>query len=287
MDEFTVKDSGQRQEFASGMRRDVQDDKVLWSLIYSGPMLERWAKHLTAGARKYGPNNWLLAQGQEELDRFRDSAARHFAQWMRGDRDEDHGAAVFFNINGAEYVRDRMNMLYALSQEAGEQADQAAVQRLLAGTDVEPENEVDDIVTEAAKAYAEMTGSSRDLLLESAVREMIEEGLLIPDRAEDGTIVFKPTDKWVKEMGEDEVMVNPACDCSPDVYRVTVDDPDSPVNGRALLGSFSKCDDVWYAWPPGTDPRKSGLTYELDPKKVQIGAHVAESLDDLMGEASE
>ena len=108
MDEFVIKDSGVREEFASGMKRDTQAGKTLWALVYSGPMLARWAWHLTAGAVKYGRDNWMQANGQEELDRFRDSAARHFAQWMNGERDEDHASAVFFNINGAEYVRDLM-----------------------------------------------------------------------------------------------------------------------------------------------------------------------------------
>lgn len=77
-------------------------------------MLERWAEHLTKGASKYpdlpdGNANWTLADGLEELNRFRESAFRHFYQWVRGDVDEDHAAAVFFNINGAEYVKEKMN----------------------------------------------------------------------------------------------------------------------------------------------------------------------------------
>jgi hypothetical protein len=72
-------------------------------------MLRRWAIHLTSGAKKYTADNWMQAQGEAELNRFRESAFRHFMQWYYGDRDEDHGAAVFFNINGAEYVRGRMD----------------------------------------------------------------------------------------------------------------------------------------------------------------------------------
>jgi hypothetical protein len=30
-------------------------------------------------------------------------------QWYFGEDDEDHAAAVFFNITGAEYVADRPN----------------------------------------------------------------------------------------------------------------------------------------------------------------------------------
>jgi len=106
---FTIKDSGKRESFASGMVRDTATDKVTYSLIMDGPMFSRWAVHLTNGAKKYAARNWMLASGQPELDRFRESALRHFIQWFRGDRDEDHAAAVYFNINGAEYVEEKIN----------------------------------------------------------------------------------------------------------------------------------------------------------------------------------
>lgn len=106
--DFVVKDSGQRQEFASGMVRDVTEGKTDFSLVLDGPMFIRWAVHLTKGAVKYAARNWMKAEGQEELDRFRSSAFRHFLQWYNGDMDEDHAAAVFFNINGAEYVKNRL-----------------------------------------------------------------------------------------------------------------------------------------------------------------------------------
>ena len=106
--DYTIKDSGKRQEFASGMRRDTQDGKVLYHLVASGPMLARWAKHLTGGAKKYSEDNWMQASGDEELARFRSSAFRHFMQWYYGDTDEDHAAAVYFNINGAEYTKERI-----------------------------------------------------------------------------------------------------------------------------------------------------------------------------------
>lgn len=112
-DEFVIKDSGKREEYASGMRRDVQEDKTLFSLPLNGPMFERWAEHLTKGAKKYGVNNWMLAgsnpeSADAELERFRESAIRHFIQWFKGERDEDHAAAVFFNINCSEYVSNRI-----------------------------------------------------------------------------------------------------------------------------------------------------------------------------------
>jgi hypothetical protein len=110
---FEVKDSGQRQQFDSGMVRDVADGKTEWHRVADGPMLQRWAEHLTKGGVKYpdvapGVANWTLAAGAVEWARVRASAFRHFMQWFFGARDEDHAAAVYFNINGAEYVRERM-----------------------------------------------------------------------------------------------------------------------------------------------------------------------------------
>ncbi len=107
---FTIKDSGARQDFSSGMVRDTEDEKVDYTLIFNGPMADRWAAQLTEGAVKYpdlpdGTPNWMLAAGQEEMQRFRRSAARHFRQWLRGEVDEDHAAALLFNINGYEYVK--------------------------------------------------------------------------------------------------------------------------------------------------------------------------------------
>lgn len=108
---FITKDSGERIEFASGMKRDVTKGKTLWHLVTSGPMLHRWAELLTRGAVKYDADNWMKANGEEEYNRFRESAFRHFMQWYKGDDDEDHASAVFFNINGAEYTKSKLTVM--------------------------------------------------------------------------------------------------------------------------------------------------------------------------------
>lgn len=105
--EFVIKDSGQRATFESGMVRDTTEGKTDYSLVMDGPMFKRWAIHLTKGAIKYAARNWMKANGQEELARFKQSALRHFIQWFFDEVDEDHASAVFFNINGAEYVKAR------------------------------------------------------------------------------------------------------------------------------------------------------------------------------------
>jgi len=111
--EFVVKDSGSRAEYPSGMVRDTTDGKAEYDRIFDGPMMDRYAEHLTKAKAKYqddpdGTPNWMRAASVEEMLRFRKSAARHFRQWLRGDVDEDHAAAVIFNLNGVEYVKERL-----------------------------------------------------------------------------------------------------------------------------------------------------------------------------------
>lgn len=108
-DGFVVKDSGAREDFESGMRRDTEEGKVDFTLALDGPLFRRYAEHLTKGAAKYGKRNWQLANSEVEMERFKRSAFRHFVQWIEGDRDEDHAAAVVFNLNAAEYVRGRLD----------------------------------------------------------------------------------------------------------------------------------------------------------------------------------
>jgi hypothetical protein len=105
---FETKDSGERVDFPSGMRRDIDTGKPRYDLV-DDAMLERWAALMKRGADKYTANNWRLANSTEELERFKASAIRHMYQWKRGlDTTEDHAAAVMFNISAAEYLRDKL-----------------------------------------------------------------------------------------------------------------------------------------------------------------------------------
>ena len=112
---FVTKDSGKRQEFASGMQRDTQDDKPRFDLLfpvgvpYADQFLTRVAELLMRGAVKYEERNWEKAEGEAELNRFRSSANRHMIQWLCGETDEDHMAAVVFNLMGAHLVEWKMN----------------------------------------------------------------------------------------------------------------------------------------------------------------------------------
>lgn len=106
--EFITKDSGKRKQFKEGMVRDISENKTRYDLVYM-PMLKRWADLMARGAKKYGERNWELAESEEALNRFKESALRHIFQWFNGDIDEDHASAVFFNISGAEMVKTKLN----------------------------------------------------------------------------------------------------------------------------------------------------------------------------------
>jgi hypothetical protein len=104
---FVIKDSGERKTFSTGMQRDSGAKTLRPDLVWT-PGLIRVAEHYGKGALKYAERNWEKAGTQEELDRFKASAFRHFLQWFRGDVDEDHMSATVFNLFGAEYVKAKL-----------------------------------------------------------------------------------------------------------------------------------------------------------------------------------
>jgi hypothetical protein len=92
--------------------RDPSTGKLKWSRIFFGPMARRWAQHLTTAEAKYpdarpGVPNFMLIETDEEYFRYKESALRHFMSWYYEERDEDHAAAAFFNVNGCEIIRDK------------------------------------------------------------------------------------------------------------------------------------------------------------------------------------
>lgn len=90
----SVVDSGQRQNFQTGSVRDTDEGKGMPHLI--PPLaLRRLAVHYQNGAKKYAKNNWRKGQ---PISRFYDSAQRHLWSFAEGKTDEDHLAAVLWNV---------------------------------------------------------------------------------------------------------------------------------------------------------------------------------------------
>ena len=92
--QFTLKDSGEREEFSSGARRDTQTGKGRYDLI---PPLtfHRKAILLEKGASKYDAHNWEKGMS---MSRLLSSGLRHLTQWRLGLRDEDHLTQALFNF---------------------------------------------------------------------------------------------------------------------------------------------------------------------------------------------
>jgi hypothetical protein len=112
---YVTKDSGKREEYDSGMVRDTQEGKPRYDLLlprgipYRAQFLTRVAELLGRGAEKYSDRNWERASGPEELDRFKSSAQRHLMQWLTDESDEDHAAAVCFNLLAYESIKWKMD----------------------------------------------------------------------------------------------------------------------------------------------------------------------------------
>lgn len=105
MANFITKDSGERQEFSTGARRDIQEGKGRYDLIPAEP-LKRLAQLYERGAIKYGEHNWTKGI---PLARYLDSALRHLINYMEGDREEDHLIAACWNLFSLVATEERIN----------------------------------------------------------------------------------------------------------------------------------------------------------------------------------
>ena len=89
-----IKDSGDRTQFETGAVRDMHGGKGRFDLL---PWAAIWevAKHCEEGALKYGERN---CEKGIPIHSLVDSAFRHLARYMEGERDEPHLRAAAWNI---------------------------------------------------------------------------------------------------------------------------------------------------------------------------------------------
>ena len=97
-------DSGERIEFESGAVRDIITNKGRYDLL-SSIAIRRLAQHFENGGIKYDDRNWEKGM---PLKRFLDSALRHLFQLLDGDGEEDHAAAVMWNISGFIHTQEKI-----------------------------------------------------------------------------------------------------------------------------------------------------------------------------------
>jgi hypothetical protein len=113
--EYTTRDSGEREVMETGSQRDTREGKGRFDLIPPFA-LQRLAGLYERGAAKYGDRNWELGQSST---RFYDSCMRHLVNYMAGDREEDHLAAVMWNAVGMMFNEERRRDLNDIDELAG------------------------------------------------------------------------------------------------------------------------------------------------------------------------
>ena len=112
---FRECDPTSRVTFEGGGMRDSQNGKPRFDLLlpesipFERQYLTRCALLLAKGADHYEDRNWEKFNGPDALSRAKSSAFRHFMQWITGEEDEDHAAAVFFNVMAVEYIKEKMS----------------------------------------------------------------------------------------------------------------------------------------------------------------------------------
>jgi hypothetical protein len=101
------------QERPSGAVRDTTEGKVNFLAALDGEMVDRYAAHMTKAQDTKGKRNWLKAgddpeTAQADLDRGFESLGRHFRQFTQAQFDEDHAAAIIFNLDWIAVVVRKM-----------------------------------------------------------------------------------------------------------------------------------------------------------------------------------
>ena len=97
----------ENRKFKSGAQRDISTGKLRMSLIPQKE-LKRVMRRYLDGAEKYGENNWTLGM---PLSVYYDCANRHMEAWWHGDDDEDHAAAVVWNLLCAMWTESNASKL--------------------------------------------------------------------------------------------------------------------------------------------------------------------------------
>lgn len=111
-----LKDSGDRRQYESGAVRDRAVGKGRFDLIPSQAMF-RLARHFEAGAIKYSDRNWEKGM---PISVYVDAALRHIEKYKDGWNDEDHLAAVLWNIASIMHHEQKMPDLMDLPDRMNE-----------------------------------------------------------------------------------------------------------------------------------------------------------------------
>lgn len=84
------------RKFRTGAQRDSNLNKPFVHNLKGYTRL-RFGYHMTTGAKNYGDQNWLKGM---PIESYLESVDRHLAQYLNGDRSEDHLSAILFGVQG-------------------------------------------------------------------------------------------------------------------------------------------------------------------------------------------
>ena len=90
-----IKDSGIREEFDTGSKRDTRDGKGRFDLLPTRA-IARLARHFESGAKKYGDRNW---ENGIKYSRVMGALKRHLdAWWDNEDTDPESGNNHLYHV---------------------------------------------------------------------------------------------------------------------------------------------------------------------------------------------
>lgn len=111
--DLTAFNGALRTAFEGGGVRDgaekVERFELAWTADqpYEDQMLTRYARWMARGADKYADRNWESFASDDALEHAKGSLLRHVFKLLAGQVDEDHAAAVWFNVAAIELIRGK------------------------------------------------------------------------------------------------------------------------------------------------------------------------------------
>lgn len=91
---MAIKDSGKREDFSTGSKRDTNEGKIRFDLM---PVTVKYllGAHYAFGSIKYLSRNWEKGQ---PIMRLHESCTRHYTLWEMGDTSENHLVGALWNM---------------------------------------------------------------------------------------------------------------------------------------------------------------------------------------------
>jgi hypothetical protein len=194
-DKYVVKDSGKKFESPDGMVRDTSEGKPQFTLMfpkgvpYEEQLMTRVADLYYKGGVKYGPRNWEKSSTEESLAKHEDCLMRHVVKFLLGMEDEDHAAAVVWNVNAVLLTRRNLAKNKAYSNDTVKLSTKGVKEVL---PEYAPNQDLIGHVTEAPKDKHDKACSRSD----RCAGDKCKPSLAVEFRAGD-YLLDENNDRWV------------------------------------------------------------------------------------------